>query len=82
MDLSRYWKTIVDTLQDGVMVVDPMGRVVAMNPGAERLTGYGEDELKGKSCRILDCAGCRIIGKGPAEQWCGLYADGNVRAKK
>ena len=82
MDLSRYWKTIVDTLHDGVMVVDPKGQVVAMNPAAERLTGYGEDELKGQSCRILDCTGCRIIGKGPAEQWCGLYADGNVRAKK
>ncbi|MCF8052270.1 MAG: sigma 54-interacting transcriptional regulator [Desulfobacterales bacterium] len=82
MDLSRYWKTIVDTLQDGVIVVDPMGRVVAMNPSAERLTGYRAGELKGKSCRLLDCTGCRIIGKGPAEQWCGLYADGNVRAKK
>lgn len=23
MDLSLYWETIVDTLQDGVMVVDP-----------------------------------------------------------
>jgi len=82
VELSRYWKTIVDTLHDGVMVVDPKGQVVAMNPAAERLTGYGEDELKGQSCRILDCTGCRIIGKGPAEQWCGLYADGNVRAKK
>ena len=82
MDLSRYWKTIVDTLQDGVIVVDPMGRVLAMNPSAERLTGYRAEELAGKSCRVLDCTGCRIIGKGPAEQWCGLYRDGNVRAKK
>jgi PAS domain S-box-containing protein len=82
MDLSRYWKTIVDTLQDGVIVVDPMGRVLAMNPSAERLTGYRAEELAGKSCRLLDCTGCRIIGKGPAEQWCGLYRDGDVRAKK
>ena len=82
MDLSQYWKTIVDTLQDGVIVVDPKGRLLAMNPSAERLTGYREAELKGRSCRVLDCTGCRIIGKGPAEQWCGLYADGNVRAKK
>jgi len=82
MDLARYWKTIVDTLQDGVIVVDPMGRVLAMNPSAERLTGYRAEELAGKSCRVLDCTGCRIIGKGPAEQWCGLYRDGDVRAKK
>ncbi|MDJ0781410.1 MAG: sigma 54-interacting transcriptional regulator [Desulfosarcinaceae bacterium] len=82
MDLSPYWKTIVDTLQDGVMVVDPSGRVLAVNPAAERLTGYSEAELVGKSCRILDCTGCHIIGEGPGERWCGLYAKGEVRAKK
>lgn len=81
-ELSRHWKTIVDTLQDGIMVVDPMGQVLAMNPAAERLTGYRAEELVGQSCRMLDCTGCDIFGKGPAEQWCGLYARGNVRAKK
>jgi two-component system response regulator HydG len=82
MDLSQYWKTVIDTLQDGVMVVDPRGVVLFMNPAAERLTGYRSDELVGRSCRMLDCTGCRIIGKGAAEQWCGLYAEGDVRAKK
>ncbi len=82
MDISQYWKTIVDTLQDGVMVVDPSGKILALNPSAERLTGYKADELVGQSCRMLDCTGCKIIGKGQAEQWCGLYAKGKVRAKK
>ena len=82
MDISRYWKTIVDTLQDGVMVVDPSGKILALNPAAERLTGYGATELIGKSCRVLDCTGCDIIGRGRAEQWCGLYAKGQVNAKK
>ncbi|MEJ2154882.1 MAG: sigma 54-interacting transcriptional regulator [Desulfobacteraceae bacterium] len=81
MDLSPYWKTIVDALQDGVMVVDPKGNIIAVNPAAEKLTGYAAEELVGKSCRILDCTGCRIIGKGSGRQWCGLYADGGVRTK-
>ena len=81
MDISRYWKTIVDTLQDGLMVIDPQGTILAVNPAAERLTGYEADELIGKSCRILDCTGCDIIAKGAAEKWCGLYARGDVRAK-
>jgi PAS domain S-box-containing protein len=81
MDISRYWKTIVDTLQDGLMVMDPKGTILAVNPAAEKLTGYGADELIGKSCRILDCTGCDIIAKGAAEKWCGLYAKGDVKAK-
>jgi PAS domain S-box-containing protein len=82
MDLSSHWKTIVDTLQDGILVVDPKGVIQALNPAAERLTGYRAEELIGKSCRILDCTGCEIFAKGPAERWCGLYARGDVRAKK
>lgn len=82
MELSRYWKTIIDTLQDGVMVVDPGGKVLFINPAAERMTGYTAQELIGQSCRVLDCTGCRIIGKGLAEKWCGLFARGQVRAKK
>ncbi|MGD8668377.1 MAG: PAS domain S-box protein, partial [Desulfobacterales bacterium] len=44
MELGKYWKTIVDTLQDGLMVMDPEGNILAMNPAAERLTGYSADE--------------------------------------
>ncbi|NNF98397.1 MAG: sigma 54-interacting transcriptional regulator [Desulfobacteraceae bacterium] len=82
MDLSPHWKTIVDTLQDGVIVVDPRGKVLAVNPAAEHLTGYTAGELVGRSCRVLDCTGCEIYAKGSGEKWCGLYSSGGVRAKK
>ena len=82
MDISKYWKTIVDTLQDGVMVVDPGGKVLSVNPAAEQLTGYKAEELIGKSCRVLDCTGCEIIDEGSAEKWCALFVKGNVKAKK
>jgi two-component system, NtrC family, response regulator HydG len=82
MDLSRYWKTIVDTLQDGVMVVDPRGRIIAVNPAVAQLTGYSAGEMIGRSCRILDCSGCEIIGKGAGKKWCGLYVSGGVKAKR
>ena len=82
MDLSKYWKTIVDTLQDGLMVVDPFGNIIAANPAAERVTGYKAEELIGKSCRILNCTGCKIIGKGPGKAWCGLFNRGSIREKK
>ncbi len=82
MDIAKYWKTIVDTLQDGLMVVDPEGRIIAANPAAERVTGYRADELVGKSCRILNCTGCKIIGKGAGTQWCGLFNRGTIKENK
>ena len=82
MEIAKYWKTIVDTLQDGLMVIDPEGNILAMNPAAEKLTGYSADELVGKNCRILNCTGCELYGRGAAEEWCQLYVKGNVKAKK
>jgi len=82
VDLSPYWKTIVDTLQDGVMVVDARGRILAVNPAVTQMTGYAPAELIGRSCRMLDCTGCQIIGKGEGKRWCGLFVSGGVRAKR
>jgi PAS domain S-box-containing protein len=82
MDLSPYWKIIVDTLQDGVIVVDPSGNIVAVNPAATKLIGYDSKELIGQSCRILHCTGCHIYAKGTAENWCRLFKVGGVRTKR
>ncbi len=82
MELAKHWKTIIDTLQDGLLVVDPRGIILAVNPAAERLTGYTAAELIGQNCRILDCTGCEIIGKGVGAKWCTLFSKGTVRAKK
>jgi two-component system response regulator HydG len=81
MDLSPYWKTIVDTLKEGLVVVNPEGTIVAVNPAAEALTGYSAAELIGQSCRILDCTGCDIYGLGSGEKWCRLFQEGLVKAK-
>ena len=69
-------------MQDGLMVLDPMGNILAVNPAAERLTGYSAQELIGNNCRTLNCTGCDIYGRGEGKQWCSLFVSGEVRAKK
>jgi PAS domain S-box-containing protein len=59
-----------------------MGKIIAANPAAERVTGYTADELIGKSCRVLNCTGCKIIGQGAGSQWCGLFNRGAIKEKK
>jgi PAS domain S-box-containing protein len=82
MDIGKYWKTIIDTLRDGVMVVDTAGRIVSANPAAERITGYPKEELENRSCRILNCTGCQIIGEGSGKKWCKLFAMESMRDKE
>ncbi len=82
MEIAKYWKTIVDTLQDGLMVLDPSGNILAINPAAEKLTGYSSEELVGNNCRTLNCTGCDVFGKGPGKEWCKLFVSGEVKAKK
>ena len=82
MEIAKYWKTIVDTLQDGLMVLDPSGNILAVNPAAEKLTGYSAEELVGNNCRTLNCTGCDVYGKGSGKDWCKLFVEGNVKAKK
>ncbi len=82
MDLSKYWKTVVDTLQDGLMVVDAVGTIVAMNPAAEKLTGYASGELIGRNCGVLNCTGCQVLDPGQGKPFCSLFATSAVREKQ
>ena len=82
MDITKHWKTVVDMMQDGLMVLDTTGNILAMNPAAERLTGYTAEELIGSNCRTLNCTGCKIFGRGSGKDWCSLFEKGAVKDKK
>jgi two-component system, NtrC family, response regulator HydG len=82
MDIASYWETIVNTLHDGLLVVDARGTILNMNPAAEKLTGYSAKELVGQNCRVLNCSGCQIFGQGAGKEWCSLYVRNRIRAKK
>lgn len=81
-DLNQYWKTVVDTIQDGVMIVSPEGTIVSVNRAFEEITGYGHEEIVGQSCTILNCTSCEIVrGKGQC-QWCAMFEKGRLRRQK
>ncbi|MCP4670178.1 MAG: PAS domain S-box protein [Desulfobacula sp.] len=82
MDLGKQWRHIIELVQDGIIIVDERGIFVAANQTAQLITGYKEDELKGQSCKILQCTGCKIIGDGTGKQWCPLFAQGFITQKK
>ena len=81
-ELNRYWKTVVNTIQDGVMIVDTGGTIVSVNKALENITGYSYDKLIGKPCTILNCNICEIAREGKGEKWCSLFRTGSVSRRK
>ena len=81
-EYSQYWKTIVDTMADGLMVVDPEGVIISINKAMETITGYSKDELVGKSCAILDCDTCFGARAEGHDKYCALFKEGNVTRRK
>ncbi len=45
------FETMVESLYDGVYLVDPDRTILYWNQGAQRLTGYSREEVLGKHCR-------------------------------
>ena len=81
-DFNIYWKTVVDTIQEGVMIVNPEGTIVTVNKAFERLTGYGLDELIGNSCTTLNCNACKLQRAGDREHWCTLFRNGLLKKQR
>jgi len=81
-EYSNYWETVIDTMMDGLMVVDPEGVIVSINKAMERLTGYSKDELVGQSCAILDCDACFGTRAEGHDKYCALFKEGHVSRRK
>jgi PAS domain S-box-containing protein len=81
-ELNRYWKTVVDTIQDGLMVVDNAGTIVSVNKALETITGYSRRELIGRRCSILRCDICEIARERTGEGWCVLFRTGSFNMRK
>jgi PAS domain S-box-containing protein len=81
-ELNKYWKTVVDTIKDGLMVVDKGGTIITVNKALETITGYSRKELVGRPCSILKCDICEIALNEKGEHWCILFRTGSFNRRK
>ena len=49
----RQAAAVFTSTHEGVVITDPTGSIIAVNPAFGTITGYGEHELLGKSMRLL-----------------------------
>jgi two-component system response regulator HydG len=81
-ELNNYWKTVVNTIQDGLMVVDRAGMIVSVNRALEDITGYTGKDLVGKTCTALNCDVCEIARDAKGEHWCALFRTGSLKMRR
>ncbi|MEF8943237.1 MAG: sigma 54-interacting transcriptional regulator [Desulfohalobiaceae bacterium] len=79
---ASFWKTVVETMQEGMMVVDTEGVIVSANKALESITQYSHEELVGSSCLILQCDICELIQLSDSQFWCSLFRDGELKMKQ
>ena len=47
-ELRAYYEDLLSSLQDGVIILDPAGRIVSLNQAAEELTGFSGSQIAGR----------------------------------
>ncbi len=50
---ERRFRTLLEAAPDAILEMDERGRIVLVNAGAERLSGYSREELLGQSLELL-----------------------------
>jgi PAS domain S-box-containing protein len=81
-ELNAYWKTVVDTIKDGIMIVDKYGTIISVNKGVEKISGYTRDELIGSRCSILNCNICKAALTTDGDHWCILFKTGQLNMRR
>jgi PAS domain S-box-containing protein len=73
-NINRYLKSIINTMNDGLIVISPDGAILMTNTAFEQFTGYSADEVIGKPCTLLGCDACELEIKSEQGQiWCALF---------
>lgn len=82
-EINVFWKKIVNTINDGLMLIGPDGSILMVNKAFETLTGYTTKEAMGMSCEMLGCDACeQTLQTGKNAAWCKLFDENQQDMKK
>ena len=81
-ETNLYWKKILDTMNDGLMLVGTDGTILEINGAFTRLTGYYSNDIVGRRCTLLRCDACEITLENGDGAWCTLFKRGQDVRKR
>ena len=76
---NEFVKILLESIGDGIFVLDTHGSIIAWNPAMEKITGYLFEEVKGKSCKILNFSQCFGKDCPTGMTDCGILKYGKVK---
>jgi PAS domain S-box-containing protein len=79
---TDFLKNILETMSEGLMVVDRDGNILFFNKAAEDMTGFMMGEVLGKQCTILDTNTCVLNTPSGKRRNCKLFDSGCVSNKR
>jgi PAS domain S-box-containing protein len=77
----EFLENVLETMSDGLMLVDREGTILSFNLAAEQITGYRREEVIGKPCAILDTDTCVYREGGRTTILCNLFEKGRAVRK-
>ena len=78
IDNSEFLKLLLESIGNGIFILDTHGKIIAWNPVMEEITGYSLKEIKGKSCQILNFTRCFDQDCPTGLKDCGILEFGKV----
>ncbi|MCF8063173.1 MAG: sigma 54-interacting transcriptional regulator, partial [Deltaproteobacteria bacterium] len=78
---SRYWKEIINTMNDGLMIIGADGTIEMVNRAFEEMTGFPSEEVVGRPCTLLNCDACETALQ-ESGAWCSLFDRGKDLQKR
>ena len=75
---NEFVRLLLESIGDGIFVLDTHGSIVVWNPAMEKITGYSFDEIIGKSCKILNFSQCFDKDCPTGMTDCGILKYGKV----
>jgi PAS domain S-box-containing protein len=79
---SDFLFNVLETMRDGVMIVDDESNIIFLNKAAEEITGYSNSEVIGKQCTLLDSDTCVVLTSEGIQKRCSLFKEGTICNKR
>ncbi len=75
---NKLMKMLLESIGDGIFILDNNGHIVTWNPAMERITGFTSGEVLNQNCQILNFNQCFEKDCPKGHHDCGIFKYGKV----